>query len=161
MRAAPNNLASCPNGVEACSCPSLAPRTLLLSRFLLQNGTSGNGTSTKLELGYELHRADTFPATTAAEVAAEYERVQLATVDALSNDPELVNGFQIQSVSTRSASALVTTVAPTTQPPVNPPPVVPPPPGTNPPPPPTTTSAASPLALALAALLAALVALLA
>ena len=154
--ASPNNLGSCPRGVTGCACPQVAPRSLLLSRFLLQNTTTSNGTKTNLELSFELHRAETFPARTADDVAAEYTRVQSATLDAMANDPALVSGFQIESVSERLATAVVTTLPPaTTQ---APPPVVPQPPSV-----PVTTvaseSAASPLAAALALVVAALVAI--
>jgi len=167
--AAPSNLASCPTGVVGCGCPAAVAKSLLLSRFLLQNGTSApvppsNATSTRSEFNFDLSRADGFPARTVDEVTAEYARVYAAALDALRNDEDLRDGFQITSVTERSATAIVTTTAPTTLPPTTPGPTNAPPPPPQPTPTPTSGgsgSSASPLAFAFAALLAALMALLA
>ena len=129
--AAPLGTSACPPGVLGCSCPLLRAQSLVLSRFLLQNQTStstANGTKTAVELSFELRRAESFPARSAVEAAAEYGRVQSAALDALRNDADLIAGFQIEAVSERSATAQVTTLPPltTTGPPTAEPPSIPP-----------------------------------
>jgi hypothetical protein len=148
--AAPSGLSTCPNGVQACGCPTSTSRILILNRYLLQNSTNSSSSSVKSEMTFALNNADGFPARTVDEVVAEYGRVYAAALDALRNDAELRNAFQILTVSERSAIFVVTAIPPTTSAPT--------PTTTASAPTPTVDSAQS-VAFALALLLGALLAL--